>query len=147
MPRSPSCLCGTCRKCRARIKAREAYQAKSVEERRQIVARRDAAKVRAADRARYRRDRDKRLELNRRWREANPGKANASRTADAKRNPHRRRAYKAVQRALKAGRLVKPNRCERCGGEGTLHAHHDDYDKPLEVAWLCVDCHGLEHRT
>lgn len=26
-----------------------------------------------------------------------------------------------------------------------LHAHHDDYSKPLEIQWLCTGCHGAVH--
>lgn len=34
--------------------------------------------------------------------------------------------------------------CERCG---VLRAdrHHDDYDKPLEIRWLCRRCHRRHH--
>lgn len=66
---------------------------------------------------------------------------------------HRRRVYKyershpevvrahgAVQRALKSGELVRQP-CEVCGNPDS-EAHHDDYEKPLEVQWLC----RLHHR-
>ena len=41
--------------------------------------------------------------------------------------------------AQEYGFLV-PKPCERCGAKAD-HKHHDDYDKPLEVTWLCVHCH------
>jgi hypothetical protein len=25
-------------------------------------------------------------------------------------------------------------------------AHHEDYDKPLEVVWLCQPCHKQRHK-
>jgi hypothetical protein len=66
-----------------------------------------------------------------------------------RRNPARTRAWDAVYRALKSGRLIRPERCARCGGLGeptrdgraSIEAHHPDYSKPLEVEWLCRGCH------
>jgi hypothetical protein len=60
-----------------------------------------------------------------------------------KNNHAKRLAQQAVKRALKKGVLVKPDCCEQCGGSGMLHAHHNDYEKQLDVVWLCVPCHGL----
>ena len=51
-----------------------------------------------------------------------------------------------VSDAIKDGVLVRPHRCEDCGGGGTIYGHHDDYGKPLEVRWLCAKCHGGWHR-
>ncbi len=48
--------------------------------------------------------------------------------------------------ALKAGRIVRPECCEGCGAKRRIQAHHADYNKPLEVKWLCTICHGAEHR-
>jgi len=44
--------------------------------------------------------------------------------------------------------------CQRCHGKpgkgrrnaSLIEAHHNDYSKPLEVVWLCRDCHRLIHR-
>ena len=58
----------------------------------------------------------------------------------------RARARGAVRRALDRGDLQRPECCEECGGDSTrIEAHHDDYSKPLEVRWLCVYCHRIEH--
>lgn len=40
-------------------------------------------------------------------------------------------------------RLERPENCQNCGSECKPDAHHEDYDKPLDVIWLCVRCHGL----
>lgn len=55
------------------------------------------------------------------------------------------RAYAKVQRALLSGKLVKPEVCEECSSVAKLEAHHDDYDKQLEVKWLCRFCHRRTH--
>jgi len=39
---------------------------------------------------------------------------------------------------------IKRQPCERCGNPKT-HGHHEDYDKPLEVVWLCARCHKARH--
>jgi hypothetical protein len=51
-----------------------------------------------------------------------------------------------VKTALKTGRLVRPAACDDCGTTCKPDAHHDDYTKPLEVRWLCEECHhSVEH--
>lgn len=61
-----------------------------------------------------------------------------------RRNPKKRYAHEQVAYAVKTGRLKKES-CEVCG-EQKSHAHHDDYNKPLVVRWLCTDCHKRWHR-
>ena len=52
-------------------------------------------------------------------------------------------AWNAVKEAKQNGTLEqKP--CEVCGSVKTA-AHHDDYDKPLDVRWLCWHHHGKVH--
>jgi hypothetical protein len=88
-------------------------------------------KVRAYDRARSKEpERIKAAaEINRAWR------AEDSR---------RVLAHSAVARAIRKGELVRQPCC-RCGAEKTV-AHHEDYDKPLEVVWLCQPCHKQRHK-
>ena len=69
------------------------------------------------------------LQVNRAWRQA---------------DKRRGAAHNAVARAVRLGRLT-PEPCERCGCEKSL-AHHEDYDKPLEVVWLCQPCHKQRHK-
>lgn len=51
------------------------------------------------------------------------------------------RARTILHNAIKAGLVVKPERCQECDSEAPIEAHHDDYSKPLEVRWLCNACH------
>lgn len=57
--------------------------------------------------------------------------------------PERSRARTTVARALRSGRLVR-SPCRICGIP-EVQAHHSDYQKPLEVDWLCVEHHGAVH--
>lgn len=59
--------------------------------------------------------------------------------------PERKRAHAAVGRALKDGRLEKPESCQVCGCVGKVDAHHADYYRPLVVSWVCRKCHAKEH--
>lgn len=57
-------------------------------------------------------------------------------------NPEKYRARTAVGNAIRDGRL-KREPCEVCGQKA--QAHHEDYQKPLEVRWLCFKHHRAEH--
>ena len=64
----------------------------------------------------------------------------AWRAKDARRSVAHQRVFKAVRN----GSLVRQP-CIRCGEVKSL-AHHEDYDKPLEVMWLCQPCHKQRHK-
>lgn len=59
----------------------------------------------------------------------------------------------ALNKALNEGRVTRPDACEKCGtppagtGGAGLQAHHFDYDRPLEVIWLCKKCHMALHHA
>ncbi|MBO9101361.1 MULTISPECIES: hypothetical protein [unclassified Rhizobium] len=68
-----------------------------------------------------------------------------TRQADWRRaNPMKYNAHLAVQRAIVAGDLEKLG-CEVCGHDA-VDAHHDEYDEPLRVRWLCRRHHTRLHR-
>lgn len=70
------------------------------------------------------------------------------RISSAKQRIKHREKYKArsiVNHAIRDGRIERMP-CEICG-EPKTQAHHDDYDKPLDVRWLCVKCHNDWHRN
>lgn len=56
----------------------------------------------------------------------------------------RKRASWRVKEAIRSGRM-KRLPCNICG-ERLSHAHHCDYNKPLEVMFLCADHHRGWHR-
>jgi len=81
------------------------------------------------------------------WRERHPEK---SRQYNAKYRVHNKDKIATRRRTLaleKSGVLIRPDRCSQCGVRSKIVAHHPDYSKPELVMWLCLDCHGLEHRT
>jgi len=57
-------------------------------------------------------------------------------------HPNRRAAAQIVNNAIKGGRLVRLP-CFVCGKKA--HAHHPDYDRPLDVIWLCPKHHKEAH--
>ncbi|KKQ63520.1 MAG: hypothetical protein US85_C0016G0016 [Candidatus Shapirobacteria bacterium GW2011_GWF1_38_23] len=60
-----------------------------------------------------------------------------------KTNPAMWSAGKIVYRAVSSG-VLKRQSCFICGHDKT-DAHHEDYSKPLEVVWLCRNCHITKH--
>ena len=53
--------------------------------------------------------------------------------------------YRRKVLARTAARKRRPDRpCEQCGAPNA-DRHHDDYDKPLEVRYLCRRCHIRHH--
>jgi len=88
-------------------------------------------KVRAYDRERGKnKDRiQSTTEITRAWREE---------------DKRRTKAHSAVAYAIRKGNLVRMP-CVRCGEQKSV-GHHEDYDKPLEVTWLCQPCHKQRHK-
>jgi len=60
-----------------------------------------------------------------------------------KRYPKKYKAHGMLNRQIRAGNMsCKP--CEICGDSNSV-GHHDDYDKPLDVRWLCQAHHKQWH--
>lgn len=53
-------------------------------------------------------------------------------------------SYNIFHRAVERGDIV-PQPCEICG-KTPAEGHHCDYNKPLDVVWLCVDHHHEWHK-
>ncbi len=58
----------------------------------------------------------------------------------------KQKARQQATAALKKGLFTKPNKCSFCNQEKKIEMHHPDYNKPLEVEFLCVSCHKGLHR-
>lgn len=63
------------------------------------------------------------------------------------------RATDILDNALRYGKLCNPECCSCCGatdrfkdGRTAIQGHHDDYNKPLDVRWLCQRCHHEWHK-
>lgn len=82
------------------------------------------------------------------WAEQNRESVNKSNAEWKSRNPKKVNAHNMVNNSLRDGKIVKPLSCECCSVfTETLHAHHSDYNKPLDVEWLCVPCHSEWHKN
>ncbi|RJE78486.1 hypothetical protein DWB67_17445 [Paracoccus sp. JM45] len=58
-------------------------------------------------------------------------------------NLHKYDAHRAVAAAIGSGKLERQG-CEVCGAL-RVDAHHDHYDEPLNVRWLCRRHHIQLH--
>jgi len=63
------------------------------------------------------------------------------------------KAQNILEKAIEKGLVERKHKCEKCGDTGTfedgrtaIQAHHRDYNKPLDVMWLCQKCHHEWHK-
>lgn len=135
----PSCLCGECRKCKDRI--RKAELNKDPEYKAQRKAK-DAARRQTPE------HKEKALQWKHKWREENKEywneyQRNYFQTPEAKAKQSARRT---VSNAIRDGKLQKQPCCV-CGTLNDVQAHHEDYDRPLDVVWVCRNHHSEIHRN
>ena len=57
--------------------------------------------------------------------------------------PEKVKAQQIFNYALKSGKTER-SPCEICG-EIKVHAHHDNYQKPFDIRWLCPIHHKAAH--
>lgn len=88
----------------------------------------------------------RRVEARANYAKTEAGKAARKRAKSAyiERNPIKRGVHVLTGNAIRDGLLIKKP-CEICGNE-KVHAHHDDYAKPLNVRWLCPAHHAEWHK-
>lgn len=112
---------------------REYAKGRYVENREELLARRQSPEA---------------LKVMAEWREKNRERLNAVYLAAYHANPDKQKKHKArnvLNKALKAAQVLRPLNCMICDKTGRIEGHHEDYDKPLEVIWLCRNCHGKLH--
>lgn len=131
MKTPPKCECGTCNTCYQR-----AWRAKNPD------------KVKAA-KDKWGKSRDRSgdtysLEYSRRYRQEKRGEELERTRARNLADPRKRIARNALNGALRYGTMTRQP-CAVCGAPRT-QGHHDDYDKPLDVIWLCTKHHADRHR-
>lgn len=56
----------------------------------------------------------------------------------------RRANVRSYANAYQRRGKIQKSDCEKCGDPNS-EKHHDDYDEPLQVRWLCRACHMAEH--
>lgn len=71
--------------------------------------------------------------------------ANALRPTSPERIALQVRVAGLINMRIRRGLLRRPDRCSECGQEARVDGHHEDYDKPYEVEWLCRSCHMKRH--
>jgi len=55
-------------------------------------------------------------------------------------------SHKLVNRYISLGIIKKPSHCQHCGKKiKRLDSHHEDYDLPLDILWVCLACHWKLH--
>lgn len=63
-------------------------------------------------------------------------------------------AQNVLEKAIERGVVTRKDHCECCGksysmkdGRTAIQAHHCDYNRPLDVMWLCQKCHHEWHKN
>ena len=60
--------------------------------------------------------------------------------------PKKYKAHCLINNAIRDGRMRKEVSCSVCSSGDSVHAHHDDYNHPMTVRWLCCVCHKAWHK-
>ena len=124
-------LAARCKECQSTYDKARAQNPKRVDARRAYAETEDGKEAgRRGGRAWAARNKGLVLEITQKYRRDNPNKA---------------RAHGLVGYAIKRGNLHSEP-CEVCQSTDLVHAHHDDYAKPLNVRWLCPQHHRDWHK-
>jgi hypothetical protein len=74
-------------------------------------------------------------------------KANSKRTKEIRKTyPKLYFAQTKIGNSLRDGKIFKPEICSWCGSNhDQIEGHHEDYNLPMHVVWLCSPCHKILH--
>lgn len=100
--------------------------------------------------------RERQKELQKIWKERNPDYQKNYKRINKEYTSEYNKSYRLIhikeERArriftsyVNSGKILRPYECSKCGKIGRMFGHHFDYDKPLEVIWLCGSCHRILH--
>lgn len=81
------------------------------------------------------------------WRNRNPSLVSTQTNEYRTKHPGKWSAVIELNNAVRDGIIYKPTKCQLCGiGDVRIHGHHEDYNKPLDVLWVCPKCHASIHQ-
>jgi len=136
-----------CKRCKSSLPLSEFHRNKNKPDGRFSICKKcravDTAKYRDENRAKLRAKDRERGKLEKRKADLKISASKIDRKSAAiryrEKNPKKHAAHQAVACAKHRGKLI-PMPCEVCGNK-EVEAHHDDYNKKLDVRWLCREHH------
>lgn len=107
--------------------------------------------VKAYDRDRPNREQrnKERVQRAKRDYESNPERVMEEQRKYRENNLLKYKARNAVSNAIRDGRLIRPEKCEKCDKVCIPEGHHPSYEEGywLRVEWLCSSCHHTVHKV
>ncbi len=92
----------------------------------------------------YKKNQEKMTKKNKEWAENNKNKIEKYKKKWRTENPKKIKAHTLTTKYIK----IPANKlCEVCKINKAIHKHHEDYNKPLKVMFLCPKCHKKQHRV
>ena len=83
--------------------------------------------------------------LHKKWRKSHPESRVEEFRKYKERYPEKVEAHQRVMVEVRTGRMKPSIFCEGCGLPAKTEGHHEDYNQPLNVDWLCRKCHTELH--
>jgi len=110
-----------------------------------VMAYKTPENIRSNWRKWYERNRESFIKRNKIYNQTQAGKESSARRSKRamEKNPTKWKARQTLRNAVHARKIVKGS-CEECD-EVKVEGHHEDYNKPLEVNWLCSKHHQKIH--